>query len=281
MKRRIGKWLAGFVLAGMVLLLADVIWSAWRNQTVRVTNYVIGEKMEPGIRIVLLSDLHNRTFGAHNRELTREIEKADPDLICMTGDMLNADEEDISVMLELMRAAASVAPVYVSYGNHEKEYEERFGTDLKALMEETGVRVLERSWEDIRIHGRRIRIGGLYGYAMPTQPGFDGEEQRFLEGFQETEDEKILLCHMPAAWILWNSLSYWDVDLVLAGHTHGGQIRVPFLGGVYAPDQGWFPGFTAGLLEDDGKYLAVSAGLGSEGWILRLNNRPELVVIDF
>lgn len=281
MTRRTGCRLLLALLAGAVLILADVAWSLWMNRSVKVTGYVVGTEAGPGLRAVLLSDLHGREFGEENRELIAQMEELQPDIICMAGDMLNGDEEDASVMLRLMEAAAAIAPTYVSYGNHEKEYEERFGVDLKPLMEAVGVQVLEREWVDLELNGRRIRIGGLYGYAMPAQPEFDGEEQRFLEAFQETDAEKLLLCHMPAAWIQWNSLSYWNVDLVLAGHTHGGQVRLPLLGGVYAPDQGWFPGFVSGRMELCQKTLIITSGLGSEGFIPRINNQPELAFIEF
>lgn len=270
------------LVAGIVCSVLDLAGSMIANQTVGITGYSItSKKMAGEFRILLISDLHNAEFGKNNEELLRQMKKAEPDLICMAGDMLNGDEPESDILVNLIEQASAIASVCVSYGNHEAEYEERYGTDLRPLLKEAGAYVLEQDYLDAEINGQPVRIGGLYGYAMPTQPGFDGEEQRFLEEFQDTEALKILLCHMPAAWIQWNSLEFWDVDLVLSGHTHGGQIKVPFLGGAYAPDQGWFPGFTDGRMDREGRTLIVTSGLGSEGWIPRVNNRPEMVLIDF
>lgn len=241
---------------------------------------LIVRQLEENIRIVLITDLHNVEFGDNNHNLITPIKIAEPDIICMAGDMLNGDETKTDIIENLIRQCVEIAPVYYSYGNHEVEYEEYCDTQLRPVLEQAGAVVLEQEYIDVLINGQLVRIGGLFGYAMPTQVGFDGPEQRYLEEFQDTDHYKILLCHMPAAWIQWNSMQYWDIDLVLAGHTHGGQVKVPFLGGVYAPDQGWFPDFTSGRLEAFETTLIVSSGLGSEGRIPRINNQPEVIVIE-
>lgn len=280
--KKVWVYLLRVILAAAVCAALDAAGSLIANRTVRVTEYSIdSEKMTGGFRILLISDLHNTEFGRENEKLLCRMKETEPDLICMAGDMLNGDEQETEILVNLIEQASAIAPVCVSYGNHETEYEERYGTDLRPLLERAGAKVLEQTYIDAEINGQPVRIGGLYGYAMPTQPGFDGEEQRFLEKFQDTEALKILLCHMPAAWIQWNSLEFWDADLVLSGHTHGGQVKIPFLGGVYAPDQGWFPGFTDGRMAQEEKTLIITSGLGSEGWIPRINNRPEMVLVDF
>lgn len=268
-----------FLFALLIALICAILIKK-QNSTAAIVRFTLpADRSAADLKIVLLSDLHNAEFGEDNTDLIAQIQTETPDLICMTGDMLNGDEPDFDIICDLIQQTAAIAPVYFSYGNHEGEYEERYGVSLRPLLEAAGAHVLEREYEEIEINGQALRIGGLYGYAMPTQTEFDGEEQRFMEDFQETDAYKILLCHMPVAWIQWGSLDFWDVDLVLSGHTHGGQIKVPFLGGMYAPDQEWFPDFTDGLLQKDGKSLVVSAGLGAEG-LPRINNKPQIVVVE-
>lgn len=267
-----------------VFLIALIILTKQNNdlnKSVKISkeNSII-RQFSDNIKIVLLTDLHNMEFGDNNHDLITPIKTAEPDIICMAGDMLNGDETKTDIIENLIRQCVEIAPVYYSYGNHEVEYEEYFDTQLRPVLEQAGAVVLEQEYIDALINGQLVRIGGLFGYAMPTQVEFNGSEQRYLEKFQDTDNYKILLCHMPAAWIQWNSMQYWDIDLVLAGHTHGGQVKVPFLGGVYAPDQGWFPDFTSGRLEAFETTLIVSSGLGSEGTIPRINNQPEVIVIE-
>ncbi len=242
----------------------------------------------PGItetlRIVQLSDLHNSEFGKGNTRLIRKVREQNPDLILMTGDMLNQTEQQTDIAADLVKALSAVAPVYYSYGNHEVYFEKHFGTDLRPLFTEAGAEVLEYNWVDVEIRGQALRIGGVYGYCLPIWAGSEAweEESIFLEAFQDTARTKIFLSHMPICWIQSSSLDCWDVDLVFAGHAHGGQIRFPWIGGLYAPDQGWFPGKCAGLYEskDSLSCLVLSRGLGTSGKLPRLNNIPEIVVVD-
>lgn len=271
--------LRGF-LAVLFVIIAGGALIKIENSQIKCTVYEINSEKKVRAKIALLTDLHNGEFGEGNFKLLDKISDRSPDIICMAGDMLNANEETRDVLLELIEEAGKIAPVYFSYGNHEKEYESNFGISLRPLLEKAGAHVLEEEYADIELGGQQIRIGGLYGYAMPTQKGFDGKEQEFLEEFQNTDRYKLLLCHMPAAWIQWGSLEYWNVDLVLAGHTHGGQIKLPFIGGITAPDQGWFPDVTNGFISRNGRNLIISAGLGTNGWVPRVNNPPELVIIE-
>lgn len=244
-------------------------------------------KLSEPIRIVQLTDLHNSEFGKGNRRLIRKVAEQEPDLILLTGDMLNQYEERTDVPVNLIRELSQIAPVYASYGNHEQQHEKNYGTDLRAIFTEAGATVLEYGWVDMEIKGQELRIGGIYGYCMA---GYylrtkEAEEQEvaFLDEFCDTERTKLLLCHMPVAWIKYGSLDYWDIDLVFAGHAHGGQVRIPWVGGLYAPDQGWFPGWCEGLFySKDGEHtLVLSRGLGiSKSKLPRFNNIPEILVLD-
>ena len=243
------------------------------------------ERIEHPFCIVQISDLHNRSFGKNNERLVKKILEQDPDIILITGDLINETEEDLSIAIELISSLSlSKVPTYVSYGNHESNYEKRYDADITALYEKAGARVLNFAFEDIKINGQKIRLGGIYGYCLAEK--YHGEARKeevdFLKDFQDTSLYTVLMCHMPVTWIINNSLNEWDCDLVLCGHAHGGQIRIPFIGGLYAPDQGYFCGKEAGMYysDDQSKIMLLSRGLGNTENIPRINNIPEIVVIE-
>ena len=270
-------------LVGAAALLSLILSSYGLS----VSRYsIVSPALQETLRIVHLSDLHNSVFGPHNSGLVRNIAAQEPDLILITGDLLNANEERTDIATELIEQLAPIAPVYVSLGNHESTYEKRYGTDLKELYSKAGAVVLEYDWADIEVNGQKLRLGGLYGYCLPSEllktKEARPEECAFLEAFQDTDAYTILLCHMPYSWIRKGSLDSWDVDCVLCGHIHGGQVRIPFVGGLWAPDQDWFPGKVCGLYwsEDGTKVMALSRGLGNTDKYPRFNNIPEILVLD-
>ena len=251
------------------------------------SNYILNsEKITAGIRIIQLTDLHNSEFGEDNQRLIDMVEKQSPDLILITGDQLNQDEADTSVAVHAVAALCEVAPVYFSLGNHEIDYQDNYQVDVKALFESAGATVLDWEYVDLTINGQDIRLGGIYGYCVPARfletKEADLDECRFLYKFQDTESYTILMCHMPYCWLMSNGINEWDIDCVFSGHTHGGQIIFPLIGGLYGPDFGWFPGKLEGLYFSDerDKVLVLSRGLGSSGTIPRFNNVPEIMVVD-
>ena len=253
-----------------------------------VTRFELSQqKLSEPLRIVQLTDLHNSVFGKGNERLIRKVREQQPDLILLTGDMLNQYEERTDVPVNLIRELSQIAPVYASYGNHEQQHEKNYGSDIRAIFTEAGATVLEQEWVDVEIKGQELRIGGIYGYCMAgyylKTDETDEMETAFLDDFCDTDRTKLLLCHMPVAWIKYGSLDYWDTDYVFAGHAHGGQVRIPFVGGLYAPDQGRFPGRCEGLFfsKDALHTLVLSRGLGtSKSKLPRLNNIPEILVVD-
>lgn len=273
------------------MLLAALALLAWcllgSRYALELTNYVLSSpKITAPIRVVQLTDLHNSEFGEKNDRLVRMIQKQNPDVILLTGDMLNGDEPRTEVAVELIEQLASIAPVYASYGNHEKANENVYGTDVGALYAQAGAHVLERTYEDVEIGGQTVRIGGIYGYCLPEKYLRTREarekEVEYLHDFQETDLLTLLLCHVPTSWIVNDNLEEWDVDVIFSGHVHGGQIRLPLIGGLYAPDQGYFPGRECGLYysADHARVMVLSRGLGSGVGVPRFNNVPEIVVVD-
>lgn len=278
------KWKILIIILIVFHFVTLIIVLYLSKYTLTCTRYVLNtSKISSTIRIVHLSDLHNQEFGNRNDNLIKKIKGENPDLICVTGDLLNKDEKNVDIATNLISNLAKDYPVYVSLGNHELEYKYTSSEELIRTLEKYGAVVLEFGYQDINIKGERIRIGGLYGYDLPeTNDACREDETKFLSEFQKSEDYKLLLTHMPFGWYQAGSLDYWDVDLVLTGHTHGGQVRIPFIGGLYAPDIGWFPGKEEGLYysENRDRVMVLSRGLGSTEKIPRFNNVPEIVVVD-
>lgn len=193
------------------------------------------------------------------------------------------DEDNTQIAVNLISCLSKEFPVYVSLGNHEMDYQFASSNDLKILFQDAGATILDFSYQDITIKGEKLRIAGLYGYDLPeNNDASRDKEAEFLREFQNADSYKVLLTHMPYGWYHAGSLDYWDVDLVLSGHTHGGQVRIPFVGGLYAPDIGWFPGRECGLYysADQKKVMVLSRGLGSAEKIPRFNNIPEVVTVE-
>ena len=272
------------LLALAVILLAGAGISLWRSKyALEVTRASFPWPGTETVRIVQLTDLHNSVFGKDNEKLVQTVAGEDPDLILITGDLVDQNSASSETAVSLVRKLAAIAPVYISYGNHEAGFDRRYGADLAEEYEAAGAEVLDFAWQEITVRGEKIRLGGIFGYCLPEKylrtNEADERECAFLKEFQDTEEFTLLMAHMPACWIVNGGISAWNVDLVLAGHVHGGQIRLPFIGGLYAPDQGWFPGEEAGFYwSDDGeRAMFLSRGLGSTEKIPRFWNVPEVV----
>lgn len=277
-KSKIFRYFKMMCIIGLLLLWCSLILS---QKYISVTRYTYKNcKIKQNFKVVQLTDLHNYQFGTKNQRLIRKIAKEEPDAIFLTGDMLNADEERTNILTNLIEQLVLFAPVYASFGNHEIEYMQAIGNrDLLSQIEQAGAVVLDKQYIDTEINGQEVRLGGIYGYVLADE-WQDGSEQRFMEQFQNTDRLKILLSHIPEGLLLWRSMEHWDVDLVFSGHVHGGQVRLPFVGGLYDPEEGFFPTYTKGMFRCGNGTMILSAGLGSSRGIPRFNNLPELVVCD-
>lgn len=274
------------LLTMVIIVILLVIFSVYRCSTVEtVAQYVVEAECPQSLRIVQLTDLHGREFGEDNGELIALVADQEPDLILMTGDMMDKSDENADVVCQLISALVEIAPVYYSYGNHEYDWMASHGESLTPALTAAGATVLDVEYQDVTVNGKELRIGGYHGYYR--QPGMYDvtQEQReaelaFADDFEDTERYKILLSHIPTAWLDWGYIDRCPVDLVLSGHSHGGQIRLPLIGGLYAPYVGWFPEYTEGLFEGEKATCILSTGLGSSPGVPRINNLPQVVVVD-
>ena len=283
------QWARKILLTLLIIILITVgtlIYFYLAFQDLTVSNYTIEADISNTIRIVQLSDLHNEEFGDNNAELVSLVEAQHPNLIIMSGDMLNRDDPDTAVVASLIHSLVSIAPVYFGYGNHETSWENKYGKVLHDVFTTAGAIVLDDKYVDVVINGEPVRIGGYMGYYR--QPGmFTNDTNQwdreflFFDGFESTDSFKMLINHIPTQWVDWNYIDKYPVDLVLCGHYHGGMVRIPFLDqGLYAPYIGWFPPFTKGAWEGSEASCILSTGLGTEHSIPRINNPPEIAVID-
>ena len=191
------------ILILVILLTASFILS---QSAISISQYdCSASSLTQPLRIVQLTDLHNSVFGKGNERLIRKVREQQPDLIFLTGDMLNQYEEWTDVPVDLIRELCKIAPVYASYGNHEQQHEKNYGSDIRAIFTEAGATVLEYDWVDVEVKGQKLRIGGIYGYCMAgyylKTDETDEMETAFLDDFCDTDRTKLLLCHMPVAWI--------------------------------------------------------------------------------
>lgn len=285
MRRRI--WMGAILLLALALWTAAGVRQSYRDPVVRTWTVPVQHLSTP-VRAVVMADLHNRDFGEDNRVLEELTADAEPDLILLDGDIVNADAADAGVAVSLALALKDIAPVYYAWGNHELDYLSAGTSPLREELEAAGAAVLDREWTDLTVNSAALRLGGLYDYAFAMDDfntcdpeRMDPEIYDFLTAFQDTDRCRIMLSHRPDSFIFGEAAATWDVDLVISGHDHGGQVVLPLLGGVFGGDQGLFPAYVHGICEKDGLTLAITSGLGSQREALpRFRNPPEIMVLD-
>lgn len=271
------------LLIGGILVSLFFGWIWWGNTAIQVNQVNIrSEKIVAaleGFRVVQVSDLHNAEFGINQTTLLNEVKQASPDLIAITGDLIDSSHIDVSTAMEFINGALKIAPVYYVTGNHEAW--SILYPELKRQMILAGVMILDDEKRVVNYNGAVINFLGL------SDPEFipaDTEYERAaridavvkdLTSLNQNEFT-ILLAHRPE---LFDVYVENKMDLVLSGHAHGGQFRLPLMGGLVAPDQGLFPKYTAGLYRRDLTQMVVSRGLGNSIIPVRVNNRPDLVII--
>ena len=253
-----------FSCVAAVAVLCFFCW--YSNSKLGVEKFEMeSPKIERPFRIVHLSDLHAKRFGAKNCRLVKAVIKQKPDIIVFTGDIIHLYRKPgEEAAIELVEQLVKIAPLYYVSGNHEMRY--RNYREFSKKLADAGAIVLENEY--VMVHG--VALVGL-GCAHL-------KNNKIFEITPDFDTYKILLAHEPQFLRRYARAGY---DLVLSGHAHGGQWRFPFTDqGVYAPGQGLLPELTSGehILGDT--HMIISRGLGNSEFPLRINNRPEIVVID-
>lgn len=242
---------------------------------------------------ILLSDLHNTAYGDGNSTLLQAIRNEKPEAIFVAGDMLiSMREPQMDVALALMDELTKQYPVYYVEGNHEykvRHYAEVYGGDGDGdgeryfeAIRSFGVHLLKNSCERISLQKMPVTVWGLelpwQCYRRFRRNELTVEQITELLGTPDEDRYNILLAHNP---VFFESYAAWGADLTLAGHLHGGVVRLPYFGGLITPQFHIFPKYDRGIFKRRGKQLVVSAGIGNHSIPIRINNPPELVVLDF
>ena len=272
------------VLAAIVaILILLIIWIAYGNTDLEIYKYNVKSEDIPSefdnFRIVQISDLHNTEFGENNEKLLLMLKQADADIIAITGDMIDSRNTGVDVAISFAQKAVNIAPVYYVNGNHESrvlgEYEK-----LKQGLTDAGVTILENSSADITIGDETISLIGINDPTFRMELVDDTMEQniahQLVSVIPDNDNYKVLLAHRPEYFDVYAG----NVDLVLSGHAHGGQFRIPFIGGLVAPGQGFFPEYYEGSHIKENTEMIVSRGIGNSIIPFRINNKPEIIVAE-
>lgn len=277
-KKKHGKlWVKILIIAAIVLGIFALILVKQNGNLEKCFYQVKSNDVLSNIRIVCISDMHLKEFGSHNKDLVDKIKGLEPDMITIVGDMnMENRPNDYEPVIELCAQLNIVAPLYYSLGNHEIDAMLFKDSQIYNELKEIGIKVLNNETETINIEGTDIDVIGL----TQNPKEFDQYGRKFFENaMKENPDNfKLVLTHYPENFE--GILEDYDIDLALAGHAHGGQVRLPWIGGLYAADQGMFPKLCDGYHEIGNSKLIITRGLGKSGIMPRINNRPEITVVD-
>ncbi len=270
-----------FIICACAVAIAGAGYLWWGNNSLTVSSYVCKNKKIPesfeGFRIVQISDVHNKDFKGR---LSEKVRGLSPDIIVITGDLIDSRRTDISVAEKLITELKPIAPLYFATGNHESRIESY--PELRAMLEKNGVEVLDGRTVDIEKSGDSITLTGIDDATFFGSGVLDERKIAFAHKLKEIAEKRgenfgILLSHRPELIDIYADCGF---DLVFTGHAHGGQIRLPFVGGILTPNQGFFPEYDAGEFRKDGTTEIVSRGLGNSLFPFRIGNRPDVVLCE-
>lgn len=263
------------------LLLVFIATTLWGNLTIGITYYEINKKTLPSefdsYKIAQISDLHNFEFGKDNSKIIKILYEENPNIIVITGDLIDCNRTNLDIAIKLVEEMVKIAPCYFVTGNHEAWIGDLYKT-LENQLKSLGVTVLHDEMITINQGNESIFLIGL------DDPDFTDWQTKLpssrlytrLRKMDLRDGFKLLLSHRPEAF---DAYVEHRIDLVLSGHAHGGQFRLPFIGGLVAPSQGLFPKYDSGEYNKDKTTMIVSRGIGNSIIPIRINNRPEVVIV--
>lgn len=270
-------------LSALLMLIAFVLLVLYTDNTglVRSDYQISSTKLPPefdGFRIAQIADLHNTEFGENNSDLLALLRESEPDIIVFTGDQVDARRTRLDIVIAFAKEAAQIAPCYLVTGNHEGSITQI--AQLKTGLTEAGVMILDDEALQLQHNGAALTLIGLQDPTMNSRyisHGSAGAVDAALSDLTwDPQYYSILLAHHPEYLEIY---AEHGVDLVLSGHAHGGQVRLGNMG-IIAPHQGFFPKYDAGLYTMDSTDMILSRGLGNSLFPWRINNPPELVMVE-
>ncbi|MCB5395811.1 metallophosphoesterase [Intestinibacter bartlettii] len=279
-----------FIFIGIFILM--YLYIKYNVNTLEVTKYVVENKKVPkefdGYNIVQISDLHSKLFGENNKKLIQKIKSLNPDIVVVTGDLIDGENNNYNVALDFMKEISKLYRVYYIIGNHEqksliKKYKDEYKDYFNKLHQIDFVNLDNNKVEIVKGDSNI----NLYGLTVPYSCYkylFDNQETTsididFLEeklGKVDREQFNILLAHTP---FYFDEYEKWGADLTLCGHVHGGIVRLPLVGGLLSPDRKFFPKYDLGKYIKNKSTMIVSKGLGGSKVLIRVNCKPEIVNI--
>lgn len=279
-----------FIFIGIFILM--YLYIKYNVNTLEVTKYVVENKKVPkefdGYNIVQISDLHSKLFGENNKKLIQKIKSLNPDIVVVTGDLIDGENNNYNVALDFMKEISKLYRVYYIIGNHEqksliKKYKDEYKNYFNKLHQIDFVNLDNNKVEIVKGDSNI----NLYGLTVPYSCYkylFDNQETTsididFLEeklGKVDREQFNILLAHTP---FYFDEYEKWGADLTLCGHVHGGIVRLPIVGGLLSPDRKFFPKYDLGEYIKNKSTMIVSKGLGGSKVLIRVNCKPEIVNI--
>ena len=280
MKKKTRRWIAAIAAAAVLSLLGWAL--VWGNTALVTADVLVCSNGIPeafdAYKIVQISDLHDAQIGENNEKLIAMTAETEPDCIVLTGDFVDSSRFHPELSLSVAESLVKIAPVYYVSGNHEAILPDEDYQALTDGLRALGVCVLEDESAELTRGGQSIRLIGLtdIGFHPGTLEEKKDALRTALSALLPEDEFSVTLAHRPE---LMDVYTECGAPLVLSGHAHGGQIRLPGIGGLIAPGQGLFPKSTEGKYEENGTTLVVSRGIGNSVLPLRVNDRPQIVVV--
>ena len=256
----------------LFIIIAIILILYLSNAILTVSIHTVtSDKLKQRVRIAHISDFHNTHISRLINSILKQLDRYQPDLICITGDLIDSRRTDIPGAVEFITMLAQIAPVYYVTGNHEVRSAQRREI-MNALYSSPATVIEDEAYQTNGIN--LIGLNDFYGIPYSKRPAL------FTEKYQALKNDElfnVVMFHRPE---MLDVYSENGADLVLTGHAHGGQMRFPFVGAGYAPDQGMLPKLTEGMHRKENTVLIVSRGIGNSLFPFRLNNQPELIFVD-
>ncbi len=271
----------GVIFFCLIIVIGTfIVYNNFKLETTEYTNENSAlPKSFDGFKIIQISDLHNAEFGKSNENLIRIIKEQKPNAVFVTGDTIDGFYTNTKIPIDLFKEILEICDVYFIVGNHEIRSDANIYFEFLDKLAEIGVTVLKDESSYIERNSDRIQVIGLNDASNYKAIYNDNYKEQIVETINNLDDKEcfsILLSHHPE---LFDDYAKTNVDLVFSGHAHGGQFRLPFIGGIIAPEQGLFPKYDAGVFTENNTTMVVSRGLGNSIIPVRINNSPEIVAV--